>query len=329
MLNCMSFQKWALAVIALFLVVLPLVVSTGCSSDEDIPFLPYTSKTSEILVPSTPLDLFVYAKQQRPTVIPAQIAGISHDVDVESLTIWGVPGDRDFAFGMALRFVAESTAQDVFDQMKLETGDWKRISNKTIFIVRGTGTAAKLLKSAIEQEDFGMYTDVKVLEAVQTLPNGSRAKMVAVGIAKPSSVLIDTIRPALNRNDFEKLTKTLRMADAQLVAGGLYSMYRIDIAEVMGMLVGKGNFSNLDTGFLFMLKSGLPGFVFQPILRNYLLDNKFKEVKTKDYPIYKGSWDLTNASKLHALIRIDGSYAYAAVAGKESYAETLITNIRK
>ena len=228
-----------------------------------------------------------------------------------------------------MRFVDENTAKDVFNQMKLDAEDWKTISGKTIFIIRGTGTAAKSLKSAIEKEDIGMYTDVKVLEAVQTLPNGSRAKMIAVGIAKPSPALINTIRQMLNRDDFEKLNRTLKMADAQLVVGGLYSMYRIDIAEVMGMLNGRGSFSNLDTGFLLMVKSGLPGFMFQPILRNYLIDSKFEEVKTGGYSIYKGSWDITNAGKLHAMLRIDGSYAYAAVAGKESYAETLITNIRK
>ena len=307
----MSLQKSTLAIIALLLAVIPLVVSTGCSQDGDIPFLPYTSKTSEILVPSTPLDLFVYAKQQRPTTIPAQIAGMSHDVDVESLTIWGIPADRDFAFGMALRFAGENTAKDVFNQMKLEAEDWKTISGKTVFIVRGTGTAAKSLKSAIEKEDFGMYTDVKVLEAVQTLPNGSRAKMIAVGIAKPSPALINTIQQALNRDDFEKLNRTLKMANAQLVVGGLYSMYRIDIVEVMDMLNGRGSFSNLDTGFLLMVKSGLPGFMFQPILRSYLIDSKFEEVKAGDYSIYKGSWDITNAGKLHAMLRIDGSYAYA------------------
>ncbi len=153
--------------------------------------------------------------------------------------------------------------------------------------------------------------------------------MVAVGIAKPSTALMDALKKSLQGADYDRLMIVMKSADAQLVAGGLYSMYRIVIAAVMGMLGGQGSFENLDTGFLFMVKSGLPSFMFQPILRNYLIENGFTETSAGDYPVFKGSWIMENTGKFHALLRVEGNYIYAAVAGKESYAETLITNIRK
>jgi len=325
----MNIKKSIIIFAILAFLVVPVFLSSGCTEDVDVPFLPYTSKTSEILVPDMPIDVFIYAKQHRPTTIPAEIAGTDHNIDVESLTLWGVPAERDFSFGAALRFSSMDIAEEVNAQIQLNSGYWKMISGQTVFIVRGTGAASKALRTAIEQQNFGLYTDVQVLEAVQTLPNGSRAKMVAVGIAKPTSALMDAIKKSLKPADYDRLTKVVKAADAQLIAGGLYSMYRLDIDGVMSMLNGGGSFENLDTGFLFMAKSGLPSFMFQPIVRNYLTENKFIETNKGEYPIYKGSWEIADAGKLHIMLRVEDSYIYAAVAGKESYAETLITNIRR
>jgi len=48
-----------------------------------------------------------------------------------------------------------------------------------------------------------------------------------------------------------------------------------------------------------------------------------------EFTLYKGSWHVDSGEAIPVLVRIEGNCIFAAVAGQEAYAETLITSVNK
>ena len=93
------------------------LISTGCAEEEAQPPVASPSTPSQPpsnLVPNTPLDLYAYAKQDNPTVIPANMVNAPHDVEVESFAIWGATAEDDLALGMALTLTNASDASSLY-----------------------------------------------------------------------------------------------------------------------------------------------------------------------------------------------------------------------
>jgi len=75
------------------------VIGVGCAEEAGQP--PETSSTSELsstLVPNVPLDIYLYARQDSPTMLPAEMVDAPYDIGVESLAAWGVPAEDSFAW---------------------------------------------------------------------------------------------------------------------------------------------------------------------------------------------------------------------------------------
>jgi len=53
------------------------------------------------------------------------------------------------------------------------------------------------------------------------------------------------------------------------------------------------------------------------------------ETDLGELTIYKGSGDIGSGEAVPVLVRIEGNQIFIALAGQESYAETLITSINK
>ncbi|TRZ48244.1 MAG: hypothetical protein D4S01_10660 [Dehalococcoidia bacterium] len=311
------------------LVIATLIISVGCQGEGgQLPAPSSSSELSSTLVPNMALDVYVYAKQDSPTMIPAEMVDAPYDVGVESLAVWGVFAEDKFAFGVGLTLTSASDASRLYDEIDLGEEGWKTLDGNTIFFVYGSGTAAESLTTAISNRVFKYYDDSESLEAVASLPSQDTTKLAAIALAKPSEELIGFLTKDTDFEDLGPINTMLELANLKVVAAGLYSPHQIDLAQAAAVMESDGDISNLDIGLLVLVKSGLPGFLVEPAVEKFLSESDFTETNLGELTIYKGLWD-SGGGAIPVLVRIEGNCIFAAVAGQESYAETLITSTNK
>ena len=307
-----------------------IVPITGCTSDlEQFQGVSSTSDFSVLRVPDTDLDVYVYAKQRNLTTVPADLLNMSHDIQVESLAIWGVPGEEGMAFGMGLIFNDEDTAKVIHDLIRNDSDLWKWIRGNNLYVVQGAGSSADSLKTAIQNNDFKVYNNTKLIEAANMLPKSIRAKLIAIAMMEPSSQLMDFIATNVSPGTVEEMNEVLQLADLELLIAGLYSPHEINISRAMEVVQGDGNLAKLDMGLLVAIKSGLPGFLVEPRVKDLLIEQGLEEVQTEEFTLFKGVWSNPYANDIPVIARIEGNYVFITVSGQMAYAETLITSIYK
>ena len=318
-----------LVITLLVLLIAVPIIGVGCQEEGQFPAPPSTSELSSTLVPNTDLDVYIYAKQDSPTTIPAKMVDAPVNIKVESFALWGVPAEDEFALGMGLVLTSASDASKIYAEINLEEDSWKVLSGNTIFLVYGSGTAAESLKTAISNNDFKPYDDSESLKAAATLPSGGITKLAAIALARPSKALVGFLTKDADREALDMINLVLKLVNLEVIAAGLYSPHQIDIAKVVGMIESKGSISSLDLGLLVLVKSGLPGIIVEPTIKKLLTEQEFTEVNLGGVTLYKRSWDTDAGEAIPVLVRIEGNYIFAAVAGQESYAETLITSVNR
>jgi hypothetical protein len=324
-----NYKKALLAFLVVLIVGISLAV-TGCQNDlEQFQGVSSTSEFSVLKVPDVDLDVYVYAKQRNLTTFPADMINMGHDIQVESLAIWGVPGDEEMAFGMGLIFSDDSTATEIYNMIADSPSLWKWISGNNLYVVQGAGNAADSLKTAIQNNDFRIYNNAKLIDAANMLPKSVRAKLIGIAMAEPSNQLVDFIATNVSSGTVEQINEVLQMADLELLIAGLYSPHQINISRAMEVVQGEGNLAKLDMGLLIAIKSGLPGFLVEPRVRDILIDQGLVEVQIDGFTLYKGLWSNPYTGDIPVIARIEGNYVFITVSGQESYAETLITSIYK
>src|SRR4030042_1985221 len=298
-----KFAKKLIGSILVLLMLFP-VLAAGCLGEvEQIPGAS-TEQIAALRVPDTNLELYIYAKQERSTIIPAEIINMPHDIKVDSLAIWGLPSDEDLVFGAGLTFANASDASEIYSGIVSEENSWKILRDNKIYMVRGSGVAAESLKSAILNNAFRYYTNGNVLEAVAMLPSGGRTKMIAIAVAKPSKQVLDFAEGYIEHENFEQINGILKLINPDVVIGGLYSPHQINVAKAVEVF-GKGvGVSTLDVGILVLVKSTLPGFVVSPVAKSLLVDYGFTEVKFNEFSVYKGVWVAPDNSEISVLVRI-------------------------
>lgn len=305
-------------------------IGLGCQSEgEQLSSAPSSNQLSSMMVPDTNLDLYVYAKQKNRTTIPAKMVGMPHDVKVESLAIWGVPAGEGLVIGMELTFASDSVASDVYSRIDLEDNSWSMIRDSSIYVVRGSGAVAESLKQVISDNAFKYYNDRKVLEGVALLPRGGKTKLVAIAVARPTDELISFVAEDISVKYLDSISRILKLVKLDVVISGLYSPHQINIAKAAKLLETGSGISALDLGALVLIKSGLPGFVVEPVVENILVEQGFSKTSLDEYTIYKGLQDTPAGDAVPVLIRLEDNYIFASISGQQAYAETLITSIYK
>jgi len=327
-MNAKSATKLLISLLVL-LIATP-IISAGCQEEvEQAPAPPSPGELSSTLVPNTPLDVYVYAKQDSPTAIPAEMVDVPHDIEVESFALWGVPAEDKFALGMGLTLTSARDASKVYAEIDLEKSGWKKLSGNTIYLVYGSGAAAEAVKTAISNNDFKPYDDSESLKAAATLPEGGTTKLAAIAFAKPSKALIGFLTKDADREGLEMINLVLKLVNLKIIAAGLYSPHQIDIAKLARAMESDRSISKLDLGVLVLVKSGLPGFLVEPAIEKLLTQKGFTETNLGGVTLYEGSWATNAGEALPVLVRIEDNYIFAALAGQQSYAETLITSVNK
>jgi hypothetical protein len=317
----------------LFIPFLLLVCLTANSCQIDPDQLPFVSsannKFAAFMVPDTNLDLYVYAKQERSTTVPADMIKMPQDVDVEALAIWGVPAKEGLVLGMAFTFADSKTASDTYSRITLDQSWWKFLNNNVIYIVQGSGIASTALKEVISKNDFIYYNDSQILESVLIFPNSGRSKIIALAAAKPSEQVINYLEKSIDSKNMQLVNKISKQINLDLIIAGLYSPHQINIAKAGEVLKKGTNLASLDLGILILIKSNLPGFLVEPAVKNILTEYGFIEKSLGRFSLYRGLWSTANNNVVPIFIRVEDNYIFVALSGQETYAETLITSVYK
>ena len=316
-------------IIALLVLLIAVpIVGVGCQEEEkELPAPLPLGYLSSALVPNTPLDIFIYARQDSPTVIPADMFGMPYDINIETLAVWGVATEDEFAFGMGLTL---TDAGDASRLHELDLGEevWRMLSGSTIYLVQGSGTAAQALKTAISNNDFKPYDDSNSLKAVAALPDEGATKLTAVALVTPNQALMGLLTESVDAQQLDIINLVLKLANIDVMAGGLYSTRQIDAADIVRAMESDDGIYNLDVGLLILVQSGLPGLIVEPAVKKLLTEQEFVETNLGELTLYKRPWNDGGSVSIPMLVRIEGNQIFVAVAVKESYAEILITSVR-
>ena len=316
--------------ILLTILILPALLLIGCVNDmEQFQGVSPTSDFTVQLVPNTNLDVYIYAKQSNLTTIPADLINMSHDIDVESLAIWGVPGEKSMIFGVGLTFSDGKTAGDVYQLIPENNDIWKFIRGNNLYIVKGSGTAAESLKTSIKNDDFKVYKNTKLKDAADLLPKSVRAKLISIAFAKPSKQVMNFIAENMGSQNLEQINQILKLSNLEVMIAGLYSPHQINIARAVEIVRGKGNMADLDVGLLVAVKSSLPGILVEPAVREIIQQQGLVATRVNDITLYKGSWKSSNFPTIPVYARVAGNYVFVALSGQADYAQTIITSIYK
>jgi hypothetical protein len=311
------------------------MAATGCAdTGKQAASQPAPTALSSTLVPDVPMDLYAYARQENPTRVPLSLIPGQDYVEVESLAIWGVPAEKDFAIGMGLTMSSVREASGIFQQIPTESDYfkdelWKKLSGNVIYLVYGDGPAAESLKNALSGNKFKNYDNSRTLNALATMPDGGQTRLAGVALAEPTGEFLEFMANSVADKRLEMLDTLVKIGKIEIVAGGLYAPAQIDIVDMMNLLKEPGQVATMQLGMMVMMKSGYPGLVVEPIVQTFLKNNKFTETKIDDLTIYQGVLGSGHGAEIPVLVRIEGNYLYAALSGQESYARTLLTAVTR
>jgi hypothetical protein len=309
------------------MLLLPLVAA-GCEGEmEQFQGLSSSSEFSVLSVPNVDLDVYIYAKQRGLTTIPADIINMPHDISVESVAIWGVPGDKNIVGGIGLTFDNEATASEVYRYIETDRSLWTLLRANNLYVVKGKGAAATKLENAITANNFKNYDNTKLIEAARMLPKSVRAKLISIVLAKPSKQLVNFLGDNVKELNLTQIDDIVNSANLEMFIGGLYSPNNINISRAVHIAKGNGSLADLNLGLLVALKSGFPGIIVEPRIKSILKEQGLTETQVGEFTVYKGYWANPYVSSIPVYARVEGNYVFLSVSGQESYAETLITSI--
>ncbi len=317
-------MRTGISVIAIALCI--ALALTGCKMVGKPATPPAPSELASTMVPNTPLDVYMYARQEKPTLFPANRLGITKDVNVVSAAVWGATTENNFAIGLAAVLSNENDASRLFNEIKLNSEGWKKLSGSTIYVVQGNNSAGQALKTAISNNDFKKYDDSECLSIAGALPGGDRLQPSAVALAKPGKALLSYINRA-GTVDPTTVDLMLKIVDLKAVGVGLYSPHPLDVAALVET-AERRDFRALDLGVVLVARSGRPGVLVEPTVKKYLTDKGFQEKSIGELSLLKGELDTGNGQKMTVFVRTEGDRVFAATSGKDTYAEELIKSIR-
>ncbi|MFC2067355.1 hypothetical protein ACFLUO_10000 [Chloroflexota bacterium] len=319
--------RLTISIILLILIVTIPIIGVGCEEEEIQAPSPLPGiALSSTLVPNTDFDVYIYVKQENPTIVPKEFIGATADIAAESLSLWGIPTEDSFTFGGGLTLATSSDAANIHSQILSQGNIWTSLSNLTIYFVQGSEYAADTLKSVISTNDFKNYDDQKALLEVSMFPNSGTTKLVAIAIAKPSKTILKLIARKVTPKTSELLDALLPVAKLEVITAGLYAPQQIDIAEI-AKDTRLTSILESDVGILASVKSGLHSALFSTIVDKALDSAGYVKTTLGELTIYKGSLDAGNGKLVPILLRVEGNRIFAAISGTESYVETLITSV--
>ncbi len=310
---------------AIIILSLPLLV-TGCTQS-----ISGTAATelAATMVPPVDLDVYIYVNQQVPTVIPKSLTGTTADISVQSLAIWGIANsDTQYTISGALTFTSTSDASVVFTQIPNSANIYSKLSDRTIYFLRGSAGPAESIKNAIDNNNFKQYDDKNALVEVSKLPSGGTTNPGVIGIVKPNSTAVNFVKQYLDQNTANTINSIFSNAKPRIITLGIFGSQPLNLADI-SQRISNNSIWDMDLGAVVSMDSVYPGFIFSPIASRAISGQGFPEVKVGNVTAYKDSVNVGNGRTVPIYLNISGNHVYATASGNDSYAQTLLTNIKR
>ena len=280
------------------------------------------------LVPDVNLDVYIYIKQLTGTTVPKSLIGLSIDIQIDSLAIWGVISNDIYSVAGELNFSNASEAGNLFSQLPQQRDIWTKLVGSSIYVVQGSGGPAESLKTAINNNKFKPYDDSNALAQVASMPYSSSIKPEAICIVKPNQAAIDILKQYVDTKTVNTVQNIYTWAKPKIIVIGLYSPEAIDIADLDREINNK-TLSDTDLCVVASANSVFPGFIVSPIVTRLLKNEGLTKIIFGDLTEYQASINIGNGQSIPVLLNVAGNRVFATVSGNEPYAQTLMSNIKR
>ncbi len=311
--------------LALILSITPLACTGG---EQSRPTSQTADALSATMVPNVDLDLYVYVSQGTPTKVSRNLLGTANDVTVESLAVWGIVKDDQYSLSGALTFAAASDASSVVSRIPQQPGIWTKLVGRIIYFVQGSGAESDAVKNAVSNNNFKLFDDSKALAEVAIMPTGGTTKPAAIAIIKPNQAMVNLAKKYTSENTAATVQNIFSGAKPQVIVLGLYASEPIDIADMM-QRAANNTIWDANLGILASINSSYPGVIFSPIATKLLDSLFYPKEPVGNLTVYKITIDPGNGKTIPLLVNVDGSHVFAAISGKESYAQAMLTGIKR
>jgi hypothetical protein len=280
------------------------------------------------MVPPVDLDVYVYINQQVPTKIPKNLIGTSSDISVQSLAIWGIiASSTQYTVAGALTFTSPADASTVFGLFPAISDIYTRLSNNTIYFLRVSGPSASSFRSAIDNNNFKHFDDSRALEEVSKLPYGGTTNPGIIGVVKPTQQAVDLAKKYVDSNTANTLQTVYSNGKPSEIALGVFSPQPLDLANI-AQQSSNGTIPTIDLGVVVAISSAYPGIIFSPVANRAIAGQGYPEVKVGNLTAYKDSTSL-GGKAVSIYLNVSGNQVFVAASPSDSYAQTLLTGIRR
>jgi len=286
------------------------------------------NEVAATMVPNLDLDVYLYFDQGSPTSVPEDLNGSSTYAEVDSLAVWGIVDANTYTFGGALTLDNAADASNMFSQLPKQSDIWTQLSDRTIYMVYGSGEPADSLESAISNNNFKNYDDNQALQEISLLPYGSSTKPAGIGIIKTTATAVNLLKQYVDAGTAATINSLYATVKSQFMVAGLYSSQPIDLTDIMQKIQGNNASWDTDLGVVAAVDSAYPGLVFSPIASRYLDGTGYTKTTLNNLPVYKAYLDSGDDS-IPVLINVSENHIFATSSGNEAYADTLMTGITR
>jgi hypothetical protein len=312
--------------VILVILLASVLVVPGCREEESEVPPPDRMGLSSTLVPDTDFDVYVYIKQQSPTPVLKDIIGAQADVNVVSMSVWGIAAGETYMLSGGLTFTNSTEAADIQGRILEKADIWTYLSQETIYFVHGSGHAVDAFKSAISADNLKYYDDKDALVELGLFPDSAAMKLIGVAVARPTPTLVGVIVRNTPSDVSEILDILLKRANLKIVTAGLYSQRQVDISAIAAD-PELANILEAEVGILASAVSELPGLVVGPIVKVALETAGYEETVQDGITMYSGYLELGLDEAVPVFFRVEDNRLFVAVSLQESYARLLISNV--
>jgi hypothetical protein len=279
------------------------------------------------LVPDVNLDVYIYIKQLTGTIVPRNLIGLDSDIQIDSLAIWGIIKNNLYSISGMLNFPTVSDAGNLYSQLPQKNDIWAKLVGNHIYVVRGSGVSAEILKKAINNNNFKAYNDRHALGQIVAMPYSNSIKPVAICIVKPGQASIDILKEYVDIKTVNTVQNIYTWAKPQIIVAGLYPE-TVDIADVEREINNKA-LSDTNLCIVASANSIFPGFLTNSTAIRLLKKEGFTKIISGNLTEYQGSIDIGNGQSIPVLVNFAGNRVFATVSGNGPYAQTLMSNINR
>ena len=224
-----------------------------------------------------------------------------------------------------MRTASVDDARLLHDRVIVGANGWKMLSGDVVYMVYGSATAREPLKSAISSRDFKYFDDAALLRAASRLPNNTTDRPIAIGVVKPSVELANCLAKGATDEQTEQINNIIEMVDPRAIAIGVYSTKQLDVAQVLGVMQGRIEVSELNICMLGLIQSGRPDLLVESTAKALLMRSGFDEVSFGAHTLYRMSINTHGQQTIPLLVWLNGNRVFVSAAIEEAYAQQLIS----